>query len=193
MAQKYKARLLGTIVRHYNIRHYNNEVSITPLDTTKELGTTPMFVRRKTVNGRTYFYLVESYRDESGKTRQRMIEYLGDYDCAVAATANQPELRAQLMQNITTQAKKRRTPPSEADKLNQAIARLQSEIDQLKSPETKRKYAVEMIAAFCEAEDKKPFVGGTQKMELAWEIVSGDKPSSRWTKLAQFKQWLEKG
>jgi hypothetical protein len=35
MAQKYKARLLGTTFRHYNIRHYNNEVSITPLDTTK--------------------------------------------------------------------------------------------------------------------------------------------------------------
>lgn len=157
-----------------------------------------MFVRRKTVNGRTYFYLVESYRDESGKNRQRMIEYLGDYDCAVAATANQPELRAQLMQNITTQAKKRRTPPSEADKLNQVIARLQREIEdrdkrieELQSPETKRKNAIEMITAFCEAEDKKPFVGGTQKMEPAFEIVSSDKPSSRWTKLAQFKQWLE--
>ncbi len=102
------------------------------------------------------------------------------------------------MQNITTQAKKRRTPPSEADKLNQAIARLQREIEdrdkrieELQSPETKRKNAIEMIAAFCEAEDKKPFVGGTQKMEPAWEIVSSDNPSSRWTKLAQFKQWLE--
>jgi hypothetical protein len=28
-------------------------------------------------------------------------------------------------------------------------------------------------------------------MEPAWEIVSSDNPSSRWTKLAQFKQWLE--
>ncbi|MBD0314208.1 MAG: hypothetical protein ICV86_15540 [Microcoleus sp. T3-bin5] len=151
-----------------------------------------MFVRRKTVNGRTYFYLVESYRDESGKNRQRMIEYLGDYDCAVAATANQPELRAQLMQNITTQAKKRRTPPSEADKLNQAIARMQDEIDRLRSSETKRKYALEMLKQFCEIEDAKPFGGGKEKTEPAWVILHDEKPSSRWTRLAQFCQWLEK-
>ncbi len=168
-----------------------------------------MFVRRKTVNGITYFYLVESYRDESGKVRQRMIEYLGDYDCAVAATENQPQLREKLIRSVTTPGERPRTLLSEADKLNQGIVRMQDEIDRLKEelnqlksfkesqdeinrlkiPEAK-KYAIEALKQFCEIEDAKSFCGGKKTTESAWAILNSRNPSSRWTKLARFYQWL---
>ena len=35
-----------------------------------------MFIRKKTVNGRQYFYLVKSVRRE-GIVRQKVVEYLG--------------------------------------------------------------------------------------------------------------------
>jgi len=35
-----------------------------------------MFIRAKKFNGRTYYYLVEAYR-EHGKPKQRVIRYLG--------------------------------------------------------------------------------------------------------------------
>jgi hypothetical protein len=151
-----------------------------------------MFIRRKYVRGKAYFYLVESYRDESGNPRQRVVDYLGDYDCAVAATANRPDLRKKLVKNITTEVAKPRTQPSEADELRQAIARLQDEINQLKSRETKQNYAIEMLKEFCELEDKKPYTGGSPKTEPAWVILNDEKPSSRWSKLALFYQWVRK-
>lgn len=35
-----------------------------------------MFIRKKKIKGKTYYYLVESYR-EGGKIKQRVIKYLG--------------------------------------------------------------------------------------------------------------------
>lgn len=38
------------------------------------------FIRTKTVKGRKYEYLVESYRDEHGKVKQKTLKYLGAVD-----------------------------------------------------------------------------------------------------------------
>ena len=45
-----------------------------------------MYVRRKTIKGKTYFYLVKSVR-ENGKVRQVYLEYLG------AAVPSQKKVR----------------------------------------------------------------------------------------------------
>lgn len=37
------------------------------------------YVRKKRINGSEYYYLVEGYRDEDGKVRQRVIKYLGKH------------------------------------------------------------------------------------------------------------------
>lgn len=53
------------------------------------------YIRTKKVKGKLYQYLVEGYRDQDGKVRQRTIEYLG---------AVSPKLRGQKM--VTTPTKK---------------------------------------------------------------------------------------
>ncbi|MEM8722128.1 MAG: Uma2 family endonuclease [Cyanobacteria bacterium P01_G01_bin.39] len=53
------------------------------------------FVRTKKIKGKEYRYLVESYRDDRGKVRQRTIKYLG--------AANQDEKRGTSM--VTAQLK----------------------------------------------------------------------------------------
>lgn len=64
------------------------------------------FVRKKTINGREYYYLVENHR-EDGKVRQKTIAYLGRYPTPKAAIegltaecnrrrARAEELRAKL-------------------------------------------------------------------------------------------------
>jgi hypothetical protein len=37
------------------------------------------YVRKKKIKGGEYYYLVEGYRDEDGKVRQRVIKYLGKH------------------------------------------------------------------------------------------------------------------
>jgi len=46
------------------------------------------FVRTKTIKGIVYHYLVESYRDEGGKVRQRVLAYLGVHPTVEAALAH---------------------------------------------------------------------------------------------------------
>jgi len=46
-----------------------------------------MFMRKKIVKGKTYYYLVESYR-EGGKTKQRVIKYLGNFRPAIMSERN---------------------------------------------------------------------------------------------------------
>ena len=43
-----------------------------------------MYLREKTINGYTYLYLVESYR-EDGRTRQRIIKNLGRKEVVMAS------------------------------------------------------------------------------------------------------------
>jgi hypothetical protein len=43
------------------------------------------FIRSKTIKGRVYFYLVESYWADGGKPRQRVLLYLGRFETVQAA------------------------------------------------------------------------------------------------------------
>ena len=80
---------------------------------------------------------------------------------------------------------------TDEDELREEIEELKRKIEELESPENKRKDAIALLKEFCDSEDNKTFVGGTPRSQTAWEILSLPKPLARWAKMAQFKAWLE--
>ncbi len=57
-----------------------------------------MFIRAKKVKGHQYYYLVENSRN-SGKHRQRIVDYLGRANVAIATLENL-KLEASLRQRL---------------------------------------------------------------------------------------------
>ena len=145
---------------------------------------------------------METYRSR-GKVKQRMVEYLGDIECAIAATANQPQLRAQLIEAIEKEASKQAKQENlsnedrELNELRLKLVSLLREIDRIE--QVKRDDAIASIKEFCEHQEQGLWRKKSTKHipKAAWEIVNCDpvslnKSFVRWSKLAQFRQWLER-
>lgn len=67
------------------------------------------FIRKKKVNGREYYYLVENYR-QSGKVRQKTLAYLGPCSSVEGAIADL-EARAERYRGYSETARHRAENP----------------------------------------------------------------------------------
>jgi hypothetical protein len=95
-----------------------------------------MFVRSKVVKGRTYYQMVEGYRDELGRVRHRNIVSLGDCDTVEKALGaekrwlarSRRELARIFMPDPATIGLKARI-----ERLERGIARIEARVELLKS------------------------------------------------------------
>ena len=63
------------------------------------------FIRTKTFNGLSYYYLCESHRNEDGKSRQQVIAYLGKHPSKLAARRHAEEI---LGEPLNTQRRRKK-------------------------------------------------------------------------------------
>ncbi|OKH35808.1 hypothetical protein NIES2101_37375 [Calothrix sp. HK-06] len=56
-----------------------------------------MFLKQVIRGRKTFYYFIDSFRDENGNPRQRVVEYLGNYEAACSLLENEKSIFSKQM------------------------------------------------------------------------------------------------